>query len=241
MLLFFNSTCQISQKSLNYSHFPQATCSFNTCWDGVREPAVPSCRSLLLHRKHLLFTQQMSWSQTWWKMSREVIRTTFGRELMARKSENGSRWGEEKVESKHSLPRLLLFLLFFLVCRSFVLPPYLFSFLYLNLLIFPFSIFFLRWRAKWKMKAASVSSHIPSSRPPIFSCTSKSPKQVGLCVLILPLHLSTQHRAPSFQPFSVSWTLSANLFSVLTSFLCPKYVCWPVVPSIILFLYSVSL
>lgn len=71
---------------------------------------------------------------------------------------------------------------FFLVCRSFVLPPYLFSFLYLNLLIFPFSIFFLRWRAKWKMKAASVSSHIPSSRPPIFSCTSKSPKQVGLCV-----------------------------------------------------------
>lgn len=130
---------------------------------------------------------------------------------------------------------------FFLVCRSFVLPPYLFSFLYLNLLIFPFSIFFLRWRAKWKMKAASVSSHIPSSRPPIFSCTSKSPKQVGLCVLILPLHLSTQHRAPSFQPFSVSWTLSANLFSVLTSFLCPKYVCWPVVPSIILFLYSISL
>lgn len=71
---------------------------------------------------------------------------------------------------------------FFLVCRSFVLPPYLFSFLYLNLLIFPFSIFFLRWRAKWKMKAASVSSHIPSSRPPIFSSTSKSPKQVGLCV-----------------------------------------------------------
>lgn len=71
---------------------------------------------------------------------------------------------------------------FFLVCRSFVLPPYLFSFFYLNLLIFPFSIFFLRWRAKWKMKAASVSSHIPSSRPPIFSCTSKSPKQVGLCV-----------------------------------------------------------
>lgn len=70
----------------------------------------------------------------------------------------------------------------FLVCRSFVLPPYLFSFFYLNLLIFPFSIFFLRWRAKWKMKAASVSSHIPSSRPPIFSCTSKSPKQVGLCV-----------------------------------------------------------
>lgn len=114
MLLFFNSTCQIFQKSLNYSHFPQATCSFNTCWDGVREPAVPSCRSLLLHRKHLLFTQQMSWSQTWWKMSREVIRITFGRELMARKSENGSHWGEEKVESKHSLPRLLLFLLFFL-------------------------------------------------------------------------------------------------------------------------------
>lgn len=71
---------------------------------------------------------------------------------------------------------------FFLVCRSFVLPPYLFSFFYLNLLIFPFSIFFLRWRAKWKMKAASVSSHIPSSRPPIFSSTSKSPKQVGLCV-----------------------------------------------------------
>lgn len=70
----------------------------------------------------------------------------------------------------------------FLVCRSFVLPPYLFSFFYLNLLIFPFSIFFLRWRAKWKMKAASVSSHIPSSRPPIFSSTSKSPKQVGLCV-----------------------------------------------------------
>lgn len=79
-------------------------------------------------------------------MSREVIRITFGRELMARKSENGSRWGEEKVESKHSLPRLLLFLLvfIFLVCRSFVLPPYLFSFFYLNLLIFPFSIFFLR-------------------------------------------------------------------------------------------------
>lgn len=76
-------------------------------------------------------------------MSREVIRTTFGRELMARKSENGSHWGEEKVESKHSLPRLLLFLLMFSVFigRSFVLPPYLFSLFYLNLLIFPYFSF----------------------------------------------------------------------------------------------------
>lgn len=48
---------------------------------------------------------------------------------MARKSENGSHWGEEKVESKHSLPRLLLFLLVFsfCVCSSSLLICFLLS------------------------------------------------------------------------------------------------------------------
>lgn len=202
---------------LNYSHFPQATCSFNTCWDGAGEPAVPSCRSLLLHRKHLLFTQHMSWSQTRWKMSREVIRTTFGWESMARKSENGSHWGEEKVESKHSLPRLLLFLLVFsfCVCSSSLLICFLLS----QPLILPLSIYFLRWRAKQKMKAALVSSHILSSRPPIFSSTSKVPEQEGLCVMCARVCVD----------FAIA---SLNLL---------MYVCWLLVPTIILFLYLIRL
>lgn len=48
-----------------------------------------------LYRKHLLFTRQLSWSQTWWKTSCELIRAAFAWESMGRKSENDSLWGGE--------------------------------------------------------------------------------------------------------------------------------------------------
>lgn len=85
-------------------------------------------------------------------MSREVIRITFGRELMARKSENGSRWGEEKVESKHSLPRLLLFLLVFIFFGlSFFCSSSLFIFFPLSQLAY-FSFLYLFPQMKSKVK-----------------------------------------------------------------------------------------
>lgn len=93
--------------------FSPATCSFNTRWDRVKEPAV-----LCSWRNHLLFTQQMSWSQTWWKMSRELIRTPFVWKSMGRKSENGSFRGKEK---KH------LSQCFLLSALSFFFYPLIFS------------------------------------------------------------------------------------------------------------------
>lgn len=85
-------------------------------------------------------------------MSREVIRITFGRELMARKSENGSHWGEEKVESKHSLPRLLLFLLVFnFFGLSFFCSSSLFIFFLLSQLAY-FSFLYLFPQMKSKVK-----------------------------------------------------------------------------------------
>lgn len=65
---FFSITPARFFKSLMITVIFPATCCFNARWEAAREPVVPWSGSLLLHRKHLLFTQQMSWSQTWWQM-----------------------------------------------------------------------------------------------------------------------------------------------------------------------------
>lgn len=124
-----------------------------------------------------------------------------------------------KKKSSLSTPYPVCF--YFCLCSVFVsvLPPYWFVFFYLNPLILPLSIYFLRWRAKQKMKAALVSSHILSSRPPIFSSTSKVPEQEGLCVMCARVCVD----------FAIA---SLNLL---------MYVCWLLVPTIILFLYLIRL
>lgn len=103
-----------------------------------------------LYRKHLLFTRQLSWSQTRWKTSCELIRAAFAWESMGRKSENGSlrvwRGGGGRRCPSCSL------------CLVSCFSP-------LNL--------FLRWRAKWRTKAASVSTRILCCRLLIFFSTSE--------------------------------------------------------------------
>lgn len=102
-----------------------------------------------LYRKHLLFTRQLSWSQTRWKTSCELIRAAFAWESMGRKSENGSLWGGEGKDKRR------------LSCSPCLVSCF-----------SPFNLF-LRWRAKWRMKAASVSTRILCSRLLIFFSTSE--------------------------------------------------------------------
>lgn len=93
LFCFVYSTCQIFQVLVT-AIFP-ATCSFNICWDRAKEPAVPMSRSPWLHRKHFLFTQQMSWSPTWWKchLNPSVARSSDNRWVI--KVKTGSLWGKE--------------------------------------------------------------------------------------------------------------------------------------------------